>query len=365
MSFVSVYLRLYGDCARKASAGIGHNAWTLLLPMALVVAMTFAGAIVSRLPLGFIGGFLLGFAGIAALSSYLYFVSEIVTTGRVHLAELRQSFVRLFWPVMGVGFVVWIARLLLGFALASNPNAGTLLLLFELLVLLLVFVNPTPEVICQRGMSSGLATLQHSFQFIQENWIEWYLPNVLLGAGVWFLLGALSALGFAGPIAVALAAGAALHWVMVFRGHLYLALAGSTHRQRMFRYRTGPEPPGGARPLWHRSAAAPRGVGSSAMPTLAALKPDRRRGTDEHVSVFGGVRLQHPHAAPREGAVAAVRRLHRGAPRRPRRAESTGSPRASSRRSSTTAARCSAGACSTSAAAPGPPPSPWRTPEPT
>ena len=237
MNFVSVYLRLYGDCARKAFAGIGHNAWTLLLPMALAVAMALAGAIASLL--GIIGGFLLGFAAVAVLGSYLYFVSEIVGTGRVHLSELRQSFVGLFWPVMGVAFVVWIARFLLGYALAQNPKAGVLSQLFELVVLLLVLVNPTPEVIYQRGMSSGLATLQRSFQFIQENWIEWYVPNVLLGAGVWFLLGALSGLGYAGLIAVALAAGAALHWVMVFRGHLYRALDGSTHRQRMFRYRTG------------------------------------------------------------------------------------------------------------------------------
>ena len=237
MDVLSVYLRLYADCLARAGRGLRKNAWTLLLPGALLIAMGLAATLVGLLGIPFLGGLLVAFAGTALLSSYLTFLDGIVSLERVQLAGLRQSFVRLFWPVMGVGFVLWIASFVIGY-LAQGPGAGAIRLLYNLAVLLLVVVNPTAEVIYRRGMSSGLATLQHSFAFIQANWIEWYVPNLLIGAAVWLAAPRVLALGLFGLVAE-LVLGALLHVAMVFRGHLYVALDGTSHRQRMFRYRTG------------------------------------------------------------------------------------------------------------------------------
>ena len=40
-----------------------------------------------------------------------------------------------------------------------------------------------------------------------------------------------------GMLTVSVIGGALLHVVMVFRGFLYVALDGSTHRQRMYKFR--------------------------------------------------------------------------------------------------------------------------------
>ena len=81
-------------------------------------------------------------------------------------------------------------------------------------------------------------TIQRSFRFLQENWIEWFVPNGLLLAGVWYaweqgwlfrLPGGVLGLGIIG--------GVLLHVVMVFRGFLFQQLDGSTHRQRMFKFK--------------------------------------------------------------------------------------------------------------------------------
>lgn len=238
MNFISVYLRLYGECFRKALKGISKNAWTLLLPGALFIVAGLAASVVGRLGLGIIGGLILGLFTAGLTSSYLSFLSGVVSDGKVSITDLKDSFLRLLWPVVGVGFVLWIASILLNLFARASTQGPAIATLFELAVVLFVYVNPTPEVIYRWGMTSGLATLGRSFSFIQDNWIEWYVPNLLLGAGLWFAWTRLPHAGVGGYI-LWVVLGALLHVGMVFRGHLFQALDGTSHRQRMFRYRTG------------------------------------------------------------------------------------------------------------------------------
>jgi hypothetical protein len=81
-------------------------------------------------------------------------------------------------------------------------------------------------------------------QFIHENWIEWFFPNavpnlIFAALGWWSLTGAPFALISARGLASTAVIGAAFHAWMVFRGQLFQVLDGTTHRQRMYRYRTG------------------------------------------------------------------------------------------------------------------------------
>lgn len=237
MNVLTVYARIYAESLSKALSVIGKNLWTLLLPVGVFIASLFAGTLLA--PLGLVGGFILGFLISALYGSYLYFVSGLVTSGRVLLSEIKGSFGGLLWPVIGVGFVVWIAEWVVGALVSGMPNGGTLMLLFNLLVALLVLVNPTPEVIYDRGSSSGMATLQRSFQFVQENWIEWYVPNLLLGVAAYYLWRFGAGLGGVGSIVAMIALAAFFHVAMVFRGFLYKTLDGSSHRQRMFKFRGG------------------------------------------------------------------------------------------------------------------------------
>ena len=102
----------------------------------------------------------------------------------------------------------------------------------------LIVLNPAPEVIYLKGTRGGLDTIQTCIKFIQENWIEWFIPNgLILAAAFWFLTRGAAFLPAWSNLLVTLVAAMIFHLVMVFRGHLFEELDGTSHRQRMYKYR--------------------------------------------------------------------------------------------------------------------------------
>ena len=234
MKILVVYERLYWECLRKAILGIRKNPWTLLLPIPLLPAFFVIGALLS--PLGFIGGILMVFVRAALISCYLYFTGEVVSQSRVRLSEFSRSIGTYLWSVVNLGFVLWIATFLLSMLFRTNARAGYLFgQLFWLASLILL--NPAPEVIYLRGTYGGLATVQRSVEFVQQNWIEWFVPNLPLAFLGYSILPWMAQPHLLSLLVVAIPIGALFHLAMVFRGHLFLALDRSSHRQRMFRYR--------------------------------------------------------------------------------------------------------------------------------
>jgi hypothetical protein len=234
MRVLSVYGRIYADCLRQALLAIRKNPWTLLLPVGLLVARGFASSLI--LSLGAIGRFLEWIVTAAALSCYLFFLGEVVAKTRVRPGEFAKSVGPYFWSVANLFFVFWIASLLLGMVTAGTPNAPTFAVLLQLAAVILL--NASPEMIYQRGSYGGLETARRSIAFLQANWIEWGIPNLLfLAMFQWFPDTALFSFGPLGGILDAVLKGALFHVAMVFRGYLFAELDGTSHRQRMYRWR--------------------------------------------------------------------------------------------------------------------------------
>jgi hypothetical protein len=229
---IGVYLRIYAECLRETGRGLGKNVWTLLLPVGLKLAFDSLTALLTAAVGPLIGGFVIGLILAAVASCYLYFLGGVVARSKVSVKEFSQSIRTYFWSVTNVMFVLWIASLVSGALLQPLPQGGVLIALMWLFVLLIC--NATPEVIYIRGTYGGLATLQRSLQFLQDNWIEWAFPNLL-----WLALLAATLYGNLPNWASAVLFGAVFHVGMVYRGHLFEKLDGSNHRQRMFRYRSG------------------------------------------------------------------------------------------------------------------------------
>ena len=236
MNVLRVYLGLYATCVARAAKGVRRNPWTLLLPAAMAVAWQWIRYFTA---IPFLGAIVLsGF-----FSCYLYFLGECVHGSPVSLRELRVSVTRFIWPVLAVLFVLWVAGLLLGAVLARNPNAPFIYRCIRLACF--VLLNAVPEVLYLRGIYGGLATAEHSLRFIQENWIEWFAPNLPLLALAWFgvdIIGLLLSIQLSPNLVVLLVVGvggALFHFYMVFRGCLFEELATSSHRQRMYRQRMG------------------------------------------------------------------------------------------------------------------------------
>ncbi|MCU0699538.1 MAG: hypothetical protein MUC96_23775 [Myxococcaceae bacterium] len=234
MNIVAVYARIYAKAFTDALAAIAKNPWTLLLPMGIAVAGLVLVLLVFTVLGSLIGGFLAGLAQSAALSVYCFFLGGLVANQKVGLDQLKTSIGAYFWSWISIFFVLWIARILLGPVFASNVGIARA---YDFV--LIAALNAVPEVIYQKGTRGGLETIGRNFSFLQENPIEWFLPNAPLLAVVYaaqlFSVLSLTPLGIGG----ALVAGILLHVAMVFRGFLFEALDGSTHRQRMFRFRNG------------------------------------------------------------------------------------------------------------------------------
>jgi hypothetical protein len=234
MKVLTVYLRIYADAFRQALTGIGKNAWTVLLPIGLLYANGLASGLVLTIPV--FGQLLVWIVWAAAASCYLYFLGEVVAKSRVKLDEFGRSIRAYFWSVANLFFVFWVASLLVRFMVPPAQQPVFTQLLFLAVAILL---NAAPEVIYQRGSYGGLETVQRSISFLQANWIEWGIPNLLLLA-LWYFLPPhpLGMLGAVGSILEAVIEGAFVHLAMVFRGFLFTALDGTSHRQRMYRYRS-------------------------------------------------------------------------------------------------------------------------------
>jgi hypothetical protein len=237
MKFLIAYPRLYAHCVLEALKGILKSPWTLLLPIGIAFVMLLLTPVLA--PLRWVGGFLLGLALAFLSSAYLYFLGGVVAKQHVSLKDLRTALLTYFWSVINVGFVFWIANMGLDFALKHNPNGPAFRAALNILAL--IAMNAAPEVIYLKGTVGGIDTIQRSVKFLQENWIEWFIPNgLIIAAGYYFPALRSAAMVAASPEAVLIGAGLLGgilgHVVMVFRGQLFQELEGSTHRQRVFKY---------------------------------------------------------------------------------------------------------------------------------
>ena len=181
--------------------------------------------------------------------------------------DIWGSFGHYFWDVIGVLFVLWIPIMALEWATLGVPSGP--LITSAVFLLLFIVLNPAPEVIYQVRHDSPLDVMRVSYEFITENWIEWFLPLALVVGplGLNFFFNLTSDVGrqaglnffellFLPGIVLAtwleqLGLSSETSWILVlfltpplavlmlvFRGHLFAALYGSSRRQRLFRARS-------------------------------------------------------------------------------------------------------------------------------
>ena len=251
---VRATLQIYADALREASRVFVRNPWLSLAAPVYSLGLQFLSPLVGGM--GFAGGFILGLAIAALVSSFLSLLEAMIVGGRFSTDELGATFGRFLSRVISVLFVLWIIELLLGMIVETNPE----LLWLQLAVNLGLFVlcNPVPELI-YLGNRDGMALLDEAVSFVRDNAIEWLLPLVvallpLLLASPASTLVALSSFGPGSALLVAqsvvgrllpalgplggliglLLAGALMAWFMLFRGFLFQALRRGGRRQRIF-----------------------------------------------------------------------------------------------------------------------------------
>ena len=258
---------LYRQALRKTWLSLLRGWMTIVAVIAFLFLLLLAQQIAA--PLGMAGGFLLGAVNALLVGMTLSLIEQGVSYARtITIRDVFDSFGHYFWDVIGVLFVLWIPLMALDLGTQHNPNGP--LISYAVMLLIFILLNPAPEIIYQVPHDSPLDIFKRAYDFVLENWIEWFMPMALLllplvaapgglksffllshrvgrGAGLDFsqilifpfmILGSwLASLGvdpwlaqyliliFTPPLAVS---------ILLFRGHLFALLSRSSHRQRQF-----------------------------------------------------------------------------------------------------------------------------------
>jgi hypothetical protein len=266
------------DLYRRALRATGRSLRRSVVAIAALVvfALLFVAAARIAAPLGIAGGFLLGAVNAWLVGATLRLIEQALSASRtITVQDVTESFGQYFWDVIGVGFVLWLPMMALEMGAQSNPYGQ--FLSSAVLLLAFLLLNPAPEVIYQVRHDSPLDVFKSSYEFVLEHWIEWFLPFAVLllpvvlspsglreffalssrvgrGAGLDFfqililpftLLGGwmtyagihpdaqwLLVLLLTPPVAMA---------ILLFRGHLFALLHGTSRRQRLFAGQMGGE----------------------------------------------------------------------------------------------------------------------------
>ena len=260
--FFHATIQLYQQSLLAAVSSIRH-CW-ILIPVVVIFAIGLV--IITSLigQFGMVGGLILGVANALIIGATLSLTEEAIRGGRrLRWEDIPSSMGQYFWDVISVGFMVWFPLLFLEMGLQTNPYQP--LIATAIFFLIFVLLNPVPEIIYQSRKGSALEIIQESYEFVLENWIEWFLPVALLlapfglsfffqissqagrrgGLDFWHLITLpfsilsqwLSLLGISSNtsfLLVLLLTPIATVFMLLFRGHLFAALHRTSRRQRLF-----------------------------------------------------------------------------------------------------------------------------------
>jgi hypothetical protein len=256
--FASHYnlFRLYSNCALEASRALRKN-W-IIIPASLILFLSFSFvlSLIGKSGSGIAGGFMAGLLEILALTLYFSWLQETVQKGRLVPQELLKFDYAFFSAILNVGFILFIAQLLLA-AFAQSATSMPLAPLLSFVAIILF--NPIAEIIVNE-QADGLNAFTNAYQFVIEYWIEWFLPfalillpwivvspagplaglsqtNPLLPAGplVWGTEAVAGyVLGNSASIPAIFVGLVLANWFMVFRSLLFRELSSGSRRQRDF-----------------------------------------------------------------------------------------------------------------------------------
>jgi hypothetical protein len=246
---LSMYGRVFSLAARRAV-----RAWPAALSLLVyAVILTAAGYVLSPLP-PLIAGLVMGLVLAACWSSYLELISQAVRGSKIRVKwdDFKQSFGARFWDVISVMFAFMIISFVLGIV-ARGPNADAIMAIVG--IAFAFFFNVVPELLYQ-GQSRSFALLVDSGNFMLANPVAWMLPNLVFVALVLAPAGALQVehpgdllvlfgkvFTSPGPIVGAVFTLPewtwpvfllGIHYVMIFRGILFMELSSGGGRARAF-----------------------------------------------------------------------------------------------------------------------------------
>ncbi len=246
-------VKIYRVSFLEALRGLRHSWWACLFPLLYLPVLMVSALVFPAVLGGLLGGLVLGLITTLLLSHYLGLVGLCVRLEKTSLRQSWETAKDLFFPLMGLLFSFFILNMVADAAL-GRPDQRWLRSSLNLVVFILF--NPLPEVLYLRRSPLTVETFGESLEFVKQNFVEWFLPMAVLVIPVIISnpVGLLLALGYADPLQIGFSAALlsatsslllsivllpVIFLLMAFRGALFLKLAGSTRRKRIYQQRFG------------------------------------------------------------------------------------------------------------------------------
>lgn len=250
ISLVTGLLGVYLRAASKASRALLRGWHLIPLSVAAFLLFLFVSLIVS--PLGIVGQFIIGIMIIVSISYYYQWLHGVVRLERCTRQGILEFDRGYFSAALNASFLLFPANLI-ATEMARNPDTAPISAMISLAMV--VLLNPLPEMIHVRRFD-GFETLVGSVRFVQQHWIEWFIPFLVL-LTPFLMLGsvntliAVSAASPLLPVTPVIFAGQLLlpgesiigsvlgvilgNWFMIFRAFLFEELDSGSARKRAFR----------------------------------------------------------------------------------------------------------------------------------
>lgn len=207
-----------------------------------IVIYTILGTLLAG-PLYILSGIIAAIISAAMVSNYLYLLFNIINYNRVTVQDFKNGFTYFLRKIYVVIFIGYIASRLL--SLVTGILGSAIVVLIPLLYLsAMIILNPLPETIYLKHYDSWESILG-TVDFMKENWMNWGLPNIIFTFLLYMVTGntllnvfnthlSFSFIFNVKALLVYLLGQVIFSVMMIYRGHLYKLLSGSTRRKRMF-----------------------------------------------------------------------------------------------------------------------------------
>lgn len=176
----------------------------------------------------------------AVISDYLYIINQVIHNRSFDLEDFKMGFKVYLRKVYAFLFLIWVIQLGISLIIAPIlPIMREPFMMTSVNWFMLILFNAIPETIYQKHYSEG-DTVVYAAQFIKENALEWFAPNIIV-IGLLYLINSqltllLAKLNFSivGTIISIILTSGIAGFAMIYRGYLFELLTTTTRRKRLF-----------------------------------------------------------------------------------------------------------------------------------
>lgn len=232
MNILKDLMEVNTEVAGKTMAAL--RACPVLIPVTIAVLLINVFIALAAGYFGFLAGIFLLIADGAVLGAYLYALEQVVRFRRLKLNDLRDGVQVYFRRAVIIIMIINLGSYALSILAGILGGVGVMVMMLGS-VAAFVLLNPLPELLYLKHYSEG-ESLSKSYEFIVENWIDWFvplLPMMVLAFGGGIFGGML--MPGLGTLPGILIQAVVLPFVMVYRGFLFDLLSKSSRRKRQFR----------------------------------------------------------------------------------------------------------------------------------